>query len=387
MKFAFKFTARSFRARRRSLVRFTAIVAVAGIAAGVAGLIFARALGRGFQEEIQSGLLANTPHISIFRDDGGPIADASSVATEAVKIANVADAKPVRTEQVLLSGPNSIEYSVMNVSDEVDPGETESGTGAVPEIDVGIELAGRTGITDASPAVIIRIAENGERIRVGVRSIFQTGLFEYDSIRINISPQEFSKLSGAKPLAPTAVAITLKDPFQSDATAGNMRRIVGSELRVMDWREANRPLFAAMSLERKAAFTVIILIILIAALNITTTLALLVGERRLDIAVLRTCGATSRNIVEIFLFEGMLIGIVGVAAGVLVGISTCFAANYFRLISLAGEVYMVEYVPLRTSAADVIAVALAALLICAAATVYPAFRAGQVKPAENLRNY
>ena len=161
--------------------------------------------------------------------------------------------------------------------------------------------------------------------------------------------------------------------------------MLGENFQVVDWQEANQPLFAALSLERKVSLAIISLIIFIAALNITTTLALLVNERRFDIAVLRTCGAKSKTLILVFLWEGLLIGIIGIVSGVIVGLLACFFGNYFRLVSLSAEVYSLSYIPFNISFSSVLLIIVTALLICLLATVYPAYRASRMKPLDNLR--
>lgn len=381
VRFSLKLVARALRSRRSSLVRFTAFAAVAGIAAGVAGLIFARALGRGFDEEIRSGLLANIPHISVFRDDGGKLPDAEKMIAAAENIGNVRSAEPVITEQILVSGPNSLEPALLTVN------VGDAATNGDPAIRIGAELAKRTGLSAGSNAEMFRFTNGAERANVRVGDVFKTGYFDADSVNVAMSSADHLRLTGGSAFIPTSIKISLDDPFESDKTSAQIREFAGGELRVMDWQEANRPLFNAMAMERAAAFAVILLIILIAALNITTTLALLASERRRDIAILRTCGARARTIIETFFFEGVLVGAAGIFAGIVIGLAACWAANYFRLITLSGEVYLVEHVPLRPSPLDVAIIAAAALVICVAASAYPAFRAGKVKPAEDLRNY
>src|SRR5262249_52532664 len=157
-----------------------------------------------------------------------------------------------------------------------------------------------------------------------------------------------------------------------DKTAEQIRREVPGDFKVLDWQETNKPLFAALSLEKKVALAIISLIIFIAALNITTTLALLVTERRLDIAVVRTWGGKGRDIVAVFLLEGMFLGALGIAIGVIIGSAACLIANYFQIISLPTEVYALNNVPLKVDITDVSLTALAAFIVCLLATVYPA---------------
>jgi lipoprotein-releasing system permease protein len=123
----------------------------------------------------------------------------------------------------------------------------------------------------------------------------------------------------------------------------------------------------------------------VAALNITTTLALLVNERRLDIAVLRTCGARARSLVFIFLLEGLLLGSIGIFFGIMLGMLGCFLGNYFEVVSLSEEVYSLSYVPFRPNLENILLIIFVTLLLCLAATVYPALKASKIKPLGNLR--
>jgi lipoprotein-releasing system permease protein len=181
------------------------------------------------------------------------------------------------------------------------------------------------------------------------------------------------------------LSVSVRDIYRAGETAREMRKILGNDFKVVDWQEANQPLFAALSLERKTVLAIISLIIFVAALNITTTLALLVNERKLDIAVLRTCGARAKTLIFIFLFEGLLLGFAGIFAGVGLGLLGCFLGNRFRIISLSEEVYSLSYIPFRPGFINILMIVSVAFLLCLAATVYPAFRASRVKPLENLR--
>jgi lipoprotein-releasing system permease protein len=138
-------------------------------------------------------------------------------------------------------------------------------------------------------------------------------------------------------------------------------------------------------LERKAALAIISLIIFIAALNITTTLALLVNERRLDIAILRTSGARTRSLMTIFLLEGLFLGFTGIFFGVALGLFGCLIGNYFKIISLPEEVYSLSYIPLRPEISNILLIIFIAVFLCLVATLYPALKASRIRPLENLR--
>lgn len=383
MFFELKLALKYSRARRRSLARFTAAVAVIGIAAGVASLILAQALARGFADEMRDKILANTAHISVFMDDGTSVANWKDVIRELETTDNIKGILPTAYENAVLSGSVGTAYAVLKVS-------TRTGASAQlpPQVSIGAELARKTGLRAGDKAQIILVDEDRipKTSEIFVRETFSTGLFDYDSVWVEIPANEFETLKGEAEFTPTMLNLSVTDIYETDVTAEILRRRLGETYKVLDWQEANKPLFAALSLERKAALLIISLIIFIAALNITTTLALLVNERRLDIAVLRTCGARMRSLVAIFFIEGFLLGAIGIFAGVVIGLAGCVAGSYFRVVRLSAEVYSLSYVPFHPRPDSVLLIVFTAFLLSAAATVYPAFKASRIKPLENLRS-
>ncbi len=392
MSFELKLALKYFRARRKSLARFTSLVAVVGIAAGVASLIIANALARGFSDEMQDKILANTAHISIFNNEGTEISDWREIKANLEKLENIKEITATTYESAFIIGNDSSSYAILRVvqspkSKVQSSQQPETRTLELGTVAVGAKLAEKLGIQVGDNAEIITLGNQIEpkRTKIIVKDIFQTGLYEYDSSWIYISPEDFAKISNKREFTPTLLSISVKDIYQADKIADEIRSNLGENFKVVDWQEANQPLFAALSLERKVALAIISLIIFIATLNITTTLALLVNERRLDIAILRTCGAKTSSLVFIFLIEGLLLGFIGIFLGVIVGLSSCILGNYFQIIRLSAEVYSLNYIPFHLHFASVLLIVLIAFLLCLAATIYPAFKASRIKPLENLR--
>jgi lipoprotein-releasing system permease protein len=160
---------------------------------------------------------------------------------------------------------------------------------------------------------------------------------------------------------------------------------LGAGWTTVDWREANRALFDALALERRTVALIIMLVTIVAALNITTTLALVVVERRADIAVLAALGARPFGVTLVFVIEGAIVGAFGALAGVAAGLAACAAAERFQLVRLPPDVYSIASVPMHPHGSDVLLTALAAFAVSLLATVYPAFQASRVRPAEVLR--
>lgn len=376
MFFELKLAYKYFRARRKSLARFTSVAAIVGIAAGVASLIVAQALARGFSDEMRDKILANTAHISVSSKDGGVLSNHPEISETVKTIENVREVLPTAYENSLLIGETETSYAVLKVTDRTNLKGSR--------IAVGARLAERLNLKIGDEAEIVTL-ENQTPARVRIAETFETGLYDYDSVWIYVSPEKFAQLYGQPQFTPSILNVSVRDIYASDETAAKIRRQLGENFKVVDWQEANRPLFAALSLERKVAFAVIGLIIFIAALNITTTLALLVGERRLDIAILRTCGATTRSLITIFLVEGLFLGFVGIFAGVVLGLAGCFFGNYFKIISIPAEVYSLNYIPLRPEISSILPIILTAFFLCLTACLYPALKASRIKPLENLR--
>lgn len=377
MPFEFKLAFKYFRAKRKSLARFTSIVAILGIAVGVASLIIAQSLANGFQDEMREKILANTAHISIFLTKSSEISNFEDIKAKLATLENIETVTPTAFENALIIGETESSYAILKVQSSKNQDQKS--------ISLGKILAEKLNLKVGDIAEIVTL-ENQTPTRVQVSEIFSTGFYDYDSAWIYVSPEGFARLQKSANFTPTHLSVSVKDIYKTAETSQKLREILDENYKILDWQEANRPLFAALSLEKKVSFAVISLIIFIAVLNITTTLALLVNERKLDIAVLRTCGAKTKSLILIFLFEGVFLGVIGIFSGILLGISACFIANHFKLVSISAEVYSLNYIPLKIDFINILQIAIVAFILCLLATIYPAFRASRIKPLENLRN-
>jgi lipoprotein-releasing system permease protein len=384
MSFEIKLALKYFRTKRRSLVRFTSAAAVIGITVGVTGLIIAQALAVGFQNEMREKILANTAHISIFRTDGGEISDWQKIKEELEKNENIKEISATHFENSFLVSNNSANFAVLRVNSKLNLRNSET---TKINVAVGKQLAEKSSLKIGDEAEIFTFKNETEteRTKITIAEIFETGLYDYDLTWIYISPEDFARIYHKHKFIPTNLSISVKDIYRSDRTAQEIPKALGENFKVVDWQEANRPLFAALSLERKVSLAVVSLIVFIATLNIATTLALLVNERRLDIAVLRTCGVKTTNLIKIFLFEGLFLSLTGIFCGVFLGLLSCFLGNYFKLVSISPEVYALNYIPFYLQVSDILLIVSFVFLVCLLACAYPALRASRIKPLENLR--
>ena len=409
--------------QRRRLARATSLIAVVGITVGVAALIVALALANGFRDEMRDKILRGTAHLTVMRSDGQPMVDYREVATRVATVPGVVAATATTYDGAVISSNSGSEYAVLRgvdsaaqrspheigkaVIDRASPQQTDLGrsliAGSVDEVFdpagatddfapvvLGSELATRAGLKVGDAARIIGTRKglssaNESKRNVHVVGIFRSGLFEYDSTWIYLPLETASTLSGEAHAA-AVIGIQVKNIYDVKATAAQVKQLLGSSYTTLDWQEANRPLFTALALERRIAIVIIGLIIFIAALNITTTLILVVVERRRDIAILNTMGATTRSIMSIFVVEGAIMGMMGAVSGVLLGAVAIRVANHYQLISLPADVYSISNVPLSLNFRDLALAALVAFLLSVLATLYPARAAARVRPAEMLRD-
>jgi lipoprotein-releasing system permease protein len=420
---------RYLRVRRgRRVARWTALAAVVGIACGVSALVLALALANGFRDELRDKILRGTAHVTLARESGMSLDEAGRAAERVRAIEGVRDAAPTTYEGALLSGPEGATYTLLRGLDarstraradvestltkgqlnlifqnpEAEAGRVtnattfESATETPLPVVIGEDLAARTGLREVNDEgwVLIGVVTKGAQgfepraHRVRVAGLFRSGLYEYDSAWTYLSLENVALVEGAQPSS-VVISIKARDMDESGKVArrvrDNLRDNSGAGWTTTDWREANRPLFEALALERRTVALIIMLITVVAALNITTTLALIVVERRADIAVLAALGARPPSITLVFMIEGALVGAAGAFSGAALGLCACFIADRFKLVRLPADVYSLSAVPLHPHALDVMWPALAAFAVSLLATLYPAWQAARVRPAEVLR--
>jgi lipoprotein-releasing system permease protein len=430
--------------RRRRLARVTALASILGIAFGVAALIVALALSNGFRDEMRDKILRGTAHITLMRRDAVAMTDWRAILKRVRETEGVAEAAPTTYDGALLSSTNGSSYAVLRGLDrdsthalneirrtlvagtiepllnepsvfEMNNGSSQAqpeddrragkdappitpfneipSEAAMPNAILGAELAARTNLHVGDTATIISgeatltplgLAPRYRRVRVA--GVFRSGLYEYDATWVYLSLDTAASFSGASEPAASVISIEVTDIYAVELIASRLREQLGAAYMTVTWAEANRPLFAALALERRMGLFIIALIILIATLNITTTLVLLVVERHSDIAILSAMGARARSIMFVFIIEGALIGIIGALLGVVLGLAACFVGDHYKLVSLPADIYSISNVPFHAHATDIALAALVALGLSLLATIYPARAAARLRPAEALRD-
>jgi len=390
--------------RRMSLSLFVWI-GVGGVFLGVAALIVVLAVMTGFQGGIRDKILQANPHILVMDGSGKGIQDFDRLARELNAVEGVKWATPFVLQQAMITiqgvGTGALVRGVdpsaplvqHEVGKQMKQGSLSALSTAVgpPGIILGKELARHLGVLPGE--VVTLISPQGAITAAGmipkmrrftVVGITEVGMYEYDSTVAYLAlphAQEFAGLQNRV----TGIDIRLVDPF----AAGAVGRAIQSRLRfpywVRNWMEMNRNLFSALQLEKIALFAILTIIVLVAAFAIIGHLVLLVAEKRKEIGILKAMGVSGGSIASIFLIVGMLIGVVGTAAGSLVGFALIHIQNTYKIIRLAGDVYQIDALPMRLSTPDFLWIIGAALVISFLATIYPARRAARLDPVEVLR--
>jgi lipoprotein-releasing system permease protein len=449
MRFELFVATRYLRAKRRqAFIGVITGISVLGVAAGVASLIVALAINNGFRQDLQARLLGSTAHISLLRVESDGMRDWRPLLEKLSKQPHVVAAAPAIYEQVLISrGPRargavlkgmlpSYERRVSDLLNSVTLGSSAaleeqpaSGTGggfeeanskanataadksvrstqnrspddlagvqqrvaAMPPIILGKDLAEGIGATVGS--VVLVTSPQGELtpfgmvpkyIRFHVAGIFNSGFFDYDSSWAFIRLADAQQLFGLGDVI-SVIQFKLDDIYLAGDVAHSLEQAAGHGFMTTSWMEQNKPLFRALRLERVVTFITIGLIVFVAALNILISLIMMVMEKTKDIAVLMSLGTKKKQIRRVFIAQGVLIGVIGTAIGLVLGYAISWAGGHYHFISLSPEVYSIDYVPFAPRLMDGVIVALVSIGISFVATIYPSWSAARILPAEALR--
>lgn len=393
---------------QQKIIALTSLFSMIGVTIGVMALIVVIGVMAGFESDLKSRIMGIEPHIVIDRD-GQLITDHSRLMGTIGRLEGIAAAWPVVDLQVMLKTDTRTGGAVIKGVDArsaakglkiqslellIDTHQLESKaieSRVAPPIVLGQELGRSLGLIKGDSLFVVSpkgaLAPTGflpYMKRFQVAGFFETGMYEYDGSLAFMRLEEAQTLIHA-PSAISAVEIRVENIHKVSMIADQLRSETAGAYRLRDWRQLNRNLFSALKLEKTAMFITLTLIILVATFSIVGSLVMLVMEKTKDIAILKAIGATNGCIRRIFVFQGMLIGMVGTFIGVFLGAGLCYLQKNYQLIRLPGDVYYITALPVDLQVFDVCLVACAALLICFLATLYPAHQASRFKAVEALR--
>ena len=396
--------------RRNGFISFISGVSMLGIALGVAALIIVLSVMNGFQKDVRDRMLSVVSHIEIFAPLGAALPDPALTLAEAKKNPNVIGAAPFVSAQALLARGEDMKGALVRgidparepeVTDLVAGSQGEALAQLVPgefRVVLGGELARMLGVRVGD--VVTLIAPSGQVTPAGVvprikqmqvAGTFDSGHYEYDSTLVLLHHEDAQRIFRLE--GPTGIRLKLRDLHQARTVAHDLAGSLSGDLLIRDWTQQNRTWFAAVQLEKRMMFIILTLIVAVAAFNLVSTLVMTVQDKRADIAILRTLGASPRSIMGIFVVQGAMVGVIGTLAGLLLGLGIALNIDVIvpaieRLLSasfLPKDIYLISRMPSDPQSADIVPVGVISLVLAFVATLYPSWRASRVNPAEALR--
>jgi lipoprotein-releasing system permease protein len=410
LRIGWRYTRAGRSTRRNGFISFISGVSMLGIALGVAALIIVLSVMNGFQKEVRDRMLSVVSHIEIYAVGGVALPDVVQTLTQARANPQVIGAAPFIAAQALLARGEDMKGVLVRgidpalepeVTDLATPGQQvvlqqlqPGGFGVV----LGGELARSMGVRLGD--VVTLVAPSGQVTPAGVvprlkqmtvLGTFDSGHFEYDSTLALVHWQDAAKVFRLE--GPTGVRLKLRDLHQARLVAQDLSDTLGGGYLVRDWTRQNRSWFAAVQVEKRMMFIILTLIVAVAAFNLVSTLVMTVTDKRADIAILRTLGASPASVMGLFMVQGAMVGVIGTGAGLLLGLGVAFNIDVIvpALEHLLGatflpqDIYLISRMPSDPQRADILPVALISLAMAFVATLYPSWRASQVNPAEALR--
>ncbi len=395
--------------RRNGFISFISGVSMLGIALGVAALIIVLSVMNGFQKEVRDRMLSVVSHIEIFAPHGAALPDPARTLAEAQQNPAVIGAAPFVAAQALLARGEDMKGTLVRGIDPAKEGAVTdlAATNAdvlkqlVPgqfHVVLGRELARSLGarvgdaVTLIAPAGQVTPAGVVPRLKqMTVVGTFDSGHYEYDSALVMLHHEDAQRIFRLE--GPTGVRLKLKDLHQAREVAQQLVQSLSGDLLIRDWTQQNRTWFAAVQLEKRMMFIILTLIVAVAAFNLVSTLVMTVTDKRADIAILRTLGASPKSIMGIFVVQGAMVGVIGTCVGLLLGLG--IAANIDVIVPaieralnasfLPKDIYLISKMPSEPQASDIVPIGIISLVLAFVATLYPSWRASRVNPAEALR--
>jgi lipoprotein-releasing system permease protein len=396
--------------RRNGFISFISGVSMLGIALGVAALIIVLSVMNGFQKEVRDRMLGVVSHIEVYAKDGQALPDVAQTLSQARANPEVIGAAPFIAAQALLARGEDMKGVMVR---GIDPAQehlvTDLATGAQAAVlaqlrpgefgvVLGTELARSLGVRTGDKVTLV--APSGQVTPAGVVprlkqmtvvGTFDSGHFEYDSALAMVHMEDAAKVFRLE--GPSGVRLKLRDLHEARRVADELSRTLTGELYIRDWTRQNRTWFAAVQVEKRMMFIILTLIVAVAAFNLVSTLVMTVTDKRADIAILRTLGASPGSIMGIFVVQGAMVGVIGTLAGLLLGLGVAFNIDVIvpalehalGATFLPKDIYLISRMPSEPQQADILPIAVIALIMAFVATLYPSWRASRVNPAEALR--
>ena len=395
--------------RRNGFISFISAASIVGIALGVAALIIVLSVMNGFQKEVRDRMLGVVSHIEVMSVDGSSLQDVPGLLQRVKAQPEVVGAAPfVNGQSLIAHGEDMRGVLVRGIEPELEPQvanvaasnqevlkQLQPGSfGAV----LGAQLARALGVQPGDKVTLV--APSGQVTPAGVMprlkqvtvvGTFDSGHYEFDAGMVMLHVQDAARIFQLE--GPSGVRLKIRDLNQAPIVANQIGNALDGQYRISDWTQQNRSWFAAVQVEKRMMFIILTLIVAVAAFNLVSTLVMSVQDKRADIAILRTLGASPRSIMRIFMVQGATAGIIGTLSGLALGLLVAFnidvivpfIENLLHTSFLPQDIYLISKMPSDPAARDIVPIVVVSLILAFLATLYPSWRASRVNPAEALR--
>jgi lipoprotein-releasing system permease protein len=407
---------RYLRSRRGSrLLSFISMIAIGGVVVGVSALIVIMGVMNGLQRDLRDKILVASPDVRVLSvGDDMTMGDWKTTLARVQRLPGVTAAAPFVLKQGLITkGNDYAEAAYMVGIPAQGPGVPDvtairqhvvkggdfrflSSDGERQGVVLGKRLAERLNAWPGDKVTLVSAPHGVKASQIfgqfiptvrqfEVSGLFETGMYEYDNGYVFLDLAAAQELAGLDSSV-TGLELRAADRWQAPALAHRVSAALGFGYHTMDWQEQNRSLFQALKLEKLGMGIILLLIVVVAAFNIVSTLTMVVTDKTREIGILKAMGMTARAIRRIFLVQGLVIGLVGTGLGLLLGLLASLALDRYKLIALDPQIYLIDHLPVALQPLDVVAIVLASVAIAGMATLYPAVQAARLYPIEAIRH-
>jgi lipoprotein-releasing system permease protein len=396
--------------RNNHFISFISLTSMLGVALGVAALITVLSVMNGFEKELRTRILGMVAHVIITGPDG-TLENWQGLETQVKKDPRLAGIAPFVEGQAMLTHSGQVQGALIrgiwpHQADQVADIRSKMKIGSLDtlrpgsfQIVLGMDLARALGVFIGDKITLVTPHATATPVgiiprikRVTVAGIFQVGMYEYDSALAMMNLEDAAVLFRI-PGKISGLRLKLHNLFNAPGIAHELRETLPGNYRTADWTYQHANFFRALKTEKTVMFVILFLIVAVAAFNIVSTLVMVVTDKRADIAILRTLGATPASIMGTFMVQGTIIGFIGTLLGMVGGVTLAFNVEtvvpqieaFFGVQFLPAEVYYISELPSELNWSDVITICSTAFLLCVLVTLYPAWRAARTQPVEALR--
>ena len=399
--------------KRGRLLSLITWIALGGVGVGVWALILVIAVMTGMQQDMREKILGSTPHVLVLEQGTALRMNGwQDVLDTVLSVPEVVTASPFVLSQVTIRrqgqdyaqaadlfgvSTGDLTGSVTAIEEQIRSGvhSLQAPPSGLAPVLMGSGLAVRLQVFSGDTLVVVSMEHLRPDVFGGltptlrmfeVTGTFTTGMYDYDTKNLYTTIAAAQDLLGLAPDVVSGVGVRTADADRAGPVGEELQRRLGFPYFVESWITTNNALFSALKLEKLVMGLILFLIVLVAALNIVSTLVMVVSDRTREIGILKAMGMTRKAILRVFVLQGVWIGLIGTGLGVLIGVLTCWLLATFEIIKIPPEIYFVDHLPVRLEVADLLVIVAASMVVAVAATIYPALQAARLQPVEAIRH-